>query len=138
ASISKAHEARRSAGHWKRKLRMRNGCSAGTRAVTLTSCSFPSAAQGAVGVGRLQWTPPHTAPPAKAGLMGQILIDTMVLWNLCPPLTRSRNKDKQAYCRLALLPRTAQFDPDWRPFNGRGEIVAARICLESIRVWVGQ
>ncbi len=43
-SISKAHEARRSAGHWKRKLRTPNGASAGTRAMTLTSCSFPSLA----------------------------------------------------------------------------------------------
>ena len=30
-SISNAHDVARSAGHWKRKLRTRNGASAGTR-----------------------------------------------------------------------------------------------------------
>src|SRR5436190_3825648 len=35
-SISKAHDASRSDGHWKQKLRIRNGASAGTRSITVT------------------------------------------------------------------------------------------------------
>ncbi len=36
-SISNAQEASRSAGHWNRKLLMRNGANAGTRAMRPTS-----------------------------------------------------------------------------------------------------
>src|SRR5215218_368339 len=43
-SISKAQDASRSAGHWKRKLRIRKGASAGTRerVVTVRVVSWPA------------------------------------------------------------------------------------------------
>src|SRR5215471_8738485 len=73
-SISKAQEASRSAGHWKRKLRTSNGASTETRATV--TVLFVSSAQSAAMYEPVQRTPAHGDMAASAGLGAESRLTT--------------------------------------------------------------